>query len=38
MMTPDNDFGQLVSEYVKMYRPGRGGSPAEVWGPEEICE
>ena len=38
MMTPDKDFGQLVSEHVKMYRPGRGGSPAEVWGPEEICE
>ena len=38
MMTPDKDFGQLVSERVKMYRPGRGGSPAEVWGPSEICE
>jgi len=37
MMTPDKDFGQLVSDRVKMYRPGRGGSPAEIWGPEEIC-
>jgi DNA polymerase-1 len=37
MMTPDKDFGQLVSENIFMYRPGRSGNPAEVWGPEEIC-
>ena len=37
MMTPDKDFGQLVSDRVKMYRPGRGGNPAEIWGPEEVC-
>lgn len=36
MMTPDKDFGQLVSENIKMYRPGRAGNPAEVWGVEEI--
>jgi DNA polymerase I len=38
MMTPDKDFGQLVSEKIRMYRPGRSGNPAEVWGPDEICE
>ncbi len=38
MMTPDKDFGQLVSENVKMLRPGRGGNPAEVWGVPEILE
>ena len=38
MMTPDKDFGQLVSERIKMYKPGRSGNPPEVWGPEEICE
>jgi DNA polymerase-1 len=38
MMTPDKDFGQLVTERVKMYRPGRGGAPAEVWGMAEVCE
>lgn len=37
MMTPDKDFGQLVTEKSKMFRPGRGGNPAEIWGPEEIC-
>lgn len=38
MMTPDKDFGQLVSERIKMYKPGRSGNPPEVWGPAEICE
>ena len=37
MMTPDKDFGQLVSENIFMYRPGRSGNPAEVWGIEEVC-
>lgn len=38
MMTPDKDFGQLVTEKVRMFRPGRGGGPAQVWGPAEVCE
>lgn len=38
MMTPDKDFGQLVTEKSFMFRPARGGGPAEVWGPKEICE
>lgn len=37
MMTPDKDFGQLVTDKVKMYRPGRGKNPAEIWGPAEVC-
>ena len=37
MMTPDKDFGQLVTEKVKMYKPARGGEPAEVLGPNEVC-
>ncbi len=37
MMTPDKDFGQLVSENIFMYKPGRRGEPAEVWGVPEIC-
>ncbi|WP_417592273.1 DNA polymerase I [Owenweeksia hongkongensis] len=36
MMTPDKDFGQLVSENIKMYRPARAGNGAEIWGVEEI--
>ena len=38
MMTPDKDFGQLVTDNIKMLRPGRGGDPAAVLGPKEICE
>lgn len=38
MMTPDKDYGQLVTEHVKMYRPGHGANEAEVWGPKEVCE
>ncbi len=37
MMTPDKDFGQLVTDKVFMFRPGRGGNPAEIWGPKEVC-
>ncbi len=37
MVTPDKDYGQLVTEKSLMYKPGRGGEPAQVWGPKEIC-
>ncbi len=38
MMTPDKDFAQLVSENIFMFRPGRGGDPAQIWGVKEVCE
>lgn len=38
MMTPDKDFGQLVTAHSFMFRPGRGGKPAEIWGVKEVCE
>ena len=38
MMTPDKDFAQLVSDNIFMYKPGRGGKPAEVWGVPEVLE
>ena len=38
MMTPDKDFGQLVSEKIFIYKPGRGGDPATVLGVPEVCE
>jgi DNA polymerase-1 len=37
MVTPDKDFGQLVTDRILMYKPGRAGSPPEVLGPQEIC-
>ncbi|MGZ0707031.1 DNA polymerase I [Coraliomargarita sp. W4R53] len=38
MVTPDKDFGQLVTDKIKMYRPGRKGDGGEILGVEEIKE
>ncbi len=38
MMTPDKDYGQLVSDNVYMYKPGRSGGEKEILGVEEIKE
>ncbi|MEN8797981.1 MAG: DNA polymerase I [Flavobacteriaceae bacterium] len=38
MVTPDKDFGQLVSENIFMYRPSRMGNGIEIWGIPEIQE
>ena len=38
MMTPDKDFGQLVSEKIFIYKPAKGGEPAKVLGVMEVCE
>lgn len=38
MMTPDKDFGQLVSENIFMFKPARGGKSPEVLGVKEVCE
>src|SRR5450755_1304077 len=38
MVTPDKDFGQLVNECVKIYRPGRMGDGAEVLGVPDVLE
>jgi DNA polymerase-1 len=37
MLTPDKDYGQLVSDSVKIYRPRHGGG-YEVMGPTEVCQ
>ena len=38
MMTPDKDYGQLVTEHVKMYRLKYGDKEFEVLGVEEVKE
>ncbi|MGV3661742.1 MAG: DNA polymerase I [Prosthecobacter sp.] len=38
MVTPDKDFGQLVTDHVKIYKPGRQGSDVEILGVKEVCE
>ena len=36
MLTPDKDYGQLVNEHVKIFRPQHGGG-YETMGPQEVC-
>ena len=38
MMTPDKDFGQLVTDKIFIYKPAKFGAPAQVLGPHDICE
>ncbi len=38
MVTPDKDFGQLVTDKTFIYKPGRGGEPASILGVAEVCE
>ena len=37
MATPDKDYGQLVTDHIKMYRPRHTGG-FELMGPKEVCE
>ncbi len=38
MVTPDKDYGQLVSENIKIYKPPYQGGKFEIMGPKEVCE
>lgn len=38
MMTPDKDYGQLVEERIKMYKPAFMGKGVEILGPQEVCD
>ncbi|HEV2483679.1 MAG TPA: DNA polymerase I [Puia sp.] len=38
MVTPDKDYGQLVDDRVRIYRPPYQGGIAEIYGPKEVCE
>jgi DNA polymerase-1 len=37
MVTPDKDYGQLVTEKVKIYKPGYQGGSIEILGPADVC-
>ena len=37
MVTPDKDYGQLVSDHVFQYKPGRSGSECEILDSAAIC-
>lgn len=38
MMTPDKDYGQLVSDNIYMLKPARGGNDMEVIDKHKICD
>ena len=38
MVTPDKDYGQLISPSVIQYKPGKSGSENELVDTEKICE
>ena len=38
MVTPDKDYGQLISEHVFQYKPGKAGGDDEIIGRSAICE
>ena len=37
MVTPDKDYGQLVSENIKIFKPPYQGGNFEILGPKEVC-
>ena len=36
MVTPDKDYGQLVTDQIKIYKPGYQGGEVEIIGPEQV--
>lgn len=38
MMTPDKDYGQLVTDSIFQYRPALKGQGFEVRGPQQVCQ
>lgn len=38
MVTPDKDYGQLISEKILQFKPGKSGSDNEVIDVRKVCE
>ena len=38
MVTPDKDYGQLISPSIIQYKPGKSGSDSELVDVEKICQ
>ena len=38
MVTPDKDYGQLISEHIFQFKPGKSGSESEIIDCAKICE
>jgi len=37
MVTPDKDYGQLISSHITQFKPGKSGTDNEMVGPAEVC-
>lgn len=37
MVTPDKDYGQLISDNIFQYKPSKGGGDVEIIGREQLC-
>ena len=38
MVTPDKDYGQLISEHIFQFKPGKSGSESEIIDSAKVCE
>ncbi len=38
MVSPDKDYGQLISEHITQYKPGKSGSDEELVDVRKVCE
>lgn len=38
MVTPDKDYGQLISTNIFQYKPGKSGSESELIDVQKVCE
>ena len=38
MVTPDKDYGQLISPNILQYKPGKSGSESEIIDSAKVCE
>ncbi len=38
MVSPDKDFGQLISDKIIQFKPGKRGAENEIVGKKEICD
>lgn len=38
MVTPDKDYGQLISEHITQFKPGKSGGENEMVDVQKICE
>ena len=38
MVTPDKDYGQLITPQIRQVKPGKGGGENELLGVEEVCD